>query len=360
MDLNRIICDHLAEGGKGALATIVRKAGAAPRDKGTQMFVTAGGKIYGTIGGGLMEADVLRTAMDVIVTGRHQIIHLSMDGQRENEGGMICGGNVDVFVESVDDRQKEVYEAIRNAIKRDAKGVIVTRYSDSEFSKSLLLNDGTVAGDPLDHAVSARLSANGEKLMLEEGLIAAPIFVRSRLYIFGAGHVSQYVCRIADIAGFDVIVIDDRADYCNRTRFPEAKETVTEAFDTVFDRLPFDGTEYVVIATRGHKHDALVLCHVLRRQTRYVGMIGSARKTKMVFSHLRAEGTEERILAQVYAPIGLDIGSETPQEIAVSIVAELIKVRRRQNVGREPSGVRDDQTGSRSHRSPDHHKILFG
>jgi xanthine dehydrogenase accessory factor len=184
--------------------------------------------------------------------------------------------------------------------------------------------------------------------------------MRPRLYIFGAGHVSQYISRVAHMTDFDVIVIDDRADYCNEARFPEAKETIVEAFDDVFEHLPFRGGEYVVIVTRGHKHDALVLGHVLKEPTRYVGMIGSARKTKMVLNHLRAEGIEESLLARVYAPIGLDIGAETPQEIGVSIVAELIKVRHEPEAGQGPSGARRDSAKGGSHHGPDHHKILFG
>jgi xanthine dehydrogenase accessory factor len=360
MDLNKVISDHLARGERGALATITEKVGAAPGDEGARMFVTSEGRVYGTIGGGLLEAGVWRAAIDAIATGRHRMLRFRMDGKGVGDEDMVCGGSVSLFIEPIDARQGELYDAIRNVIKRDAKGLIVTRYTDSTLSKSLLHSDGTVAGDPLDHTVVARLSVHAERPVLEDGLIAVPILTRSRLYIFGAGHVSQYISRIADMTHFDVTVIDDRADYCNEVRFPEAKEVIVEAFDTVFEHLPFYGSDYVVIVTRGHKHDALVLGHVLKRPTRYLGMIGSTRKTKMIFSHLNAKGFDERLLTQVYAPIRLDIGSETPQEIAVSIVAELIKVRREPEARREPSAARPDGPEGRSHHSPDHHKILFG
>ncbi len=360
MNLNGIISDHLARGEKGALATVTERVGTAPGEDGARMFVASEGKIYGTIGGGLVEADVRLAAMDVIATGRHRMLHLRMDGKGVGDGEMICGGNLSVFIEPIDERQRELYDAIRNVTKRDAKGLIVTRYTDARLFKSLLHSDGTVAGDPLDHTVTARLSVNAERPVMEDGLIAVPILTRSRLYIFGAGHVSQYISRIADMTHFDVTVIDDRADYCNEVRFPEAKEVIVDQFGAVFQRLPFHGGEYVVIVTRGHKHDALVLGHVLERPTRYVGMIGSARKTKMVYGHLKAKGVDERLLTKVYAPIGLDIRSETPQEIAVSIVAELIKVRREPEAGRVTSATRPAGIDGRSHHSPDHHKILFG
>ncbi len=361
MDLNGIISDHLARGEKGALATITKKVGAAPREEGAQMFVASEGTIYGTIGGGLVEADVRQAAADVIATGHYRMLHFKMDWKEVGDEEMICGGNVSVFIEPIDDRQRDVYDAVRNVIKRDAKGLIVTRYADSKLLKSLLRSDGTVAGDPIDCTVTARLSVNTEKPILQDGLIAVPILTRSCLYIFGAGHVSQYISRMADMTHFDVIVIDDRADYCSEVRFPEAKEVVVEGFDKVFEHLSFCGSEYVVIVTRGHKHDALVLGHVLKRPTRYVGMIGSVRKTKMVFGHLKDKGAvDERLFAQVYAPIGLDIGAQTPQEIAVSIVAELIRVRREPEAGRAPSTARPRSAEGRPHHSPDHHKILFG
>jgi xanthine dehydrogenase accessory factor len=128
---------------------------------------------------------------------------------------------------------------------------------------------------------------------------------------------------------FNTVVIDDRPDFANRERFPEAQEIIVDDFRKVFQRLTFYGNEYVAIVTRGHKHDALVLEEVMRRPTRYVGMIGSKRKNRLILDHLKAKGFEEAALAAVHAPIGLGIRAETPQEIAVSIVAELIAVRRR-------------------------------
>lgn len=360
MDLNAIIADHLARGERGALATIVAKVGSAPRDEGARMFVTAQGEAFGTIGGGVVEAKVCVEALRAIERGQHRMFRFEMDGKEAAEEGMICGGEVDIFIEPVEARHKEVYAAASNATKRCAKGFIITRYSEAGLSKSFLLDSGAVTGDPLDEQTKARVSAAGAAPIASAGFIAVPIMTRCPLYVFGAGHVSQHICRIASMVNFDVTVIDDRKDYSNRVRFPDARETIAEDFITVFDRLPFSGSEYVVIVTRGHKHDALALEQTLKRQTRYVGMIGSRQKTKLVFDHLRQKGVNEALFTRVFAPIGLDISAETPEEIAVSIVAELILVRGRPGAGRSQSlrPTASDRI-SRPH-SPDHHKVLFG
>ena len=128
---------------------------------------------------------------------------------------------------------------------------------------------------------------------------------------------------------FNVVVVDDREDFANRERFPEAQEIIVDDFQRVFESLRFHGNEYVAVVTRGHKHDALVLEEVLKRPTRYVGMIGSRRKSALILDHLRQKGIDEDALKSVHAPIGLDIEAETPQEIAVSIVAELIEAKRK-------------------------------
>lgn len=360
MDLYSLISDHLAKGKNGALATIVEKIGAAPRDQGAKMFITAEGDIFGTIGGGAVEAQTRLEAIKVIETERHRMLVFKMDGKSAAEEDMICGGNISIFIEPVEARHKEVYDAVSNAVKRCTEGFIVTRYTDAEISKSLFTLAGATVGDALDEETKARISDTGRGVIFSPGFLAIPLLVRSALYIFGAGHVSQHIARIAGMVNFDITVIDDREEYCNAGRFPDARETIVVNFNAAFKDLLFSGSEYVVIVTRGHKHDALVLKQVLRRPVRYIGMIGSRRKTAMVFDHLRSEGIEDTLFTQVFAPIGLDIGAETPEEIAVSIVAELIHVRSQPVSERHTSTLQAVKTKSTRPHFPDHHKILFG
>ncbi len=187
-----------------------------------------------------------------------------------------------------------------------------------------------VAGDPIDEEIGADFQRyiSEKRPAVIGNTIIEPLQTSPVLYIFGAGHVSQYVSRVAAMVDFNVTVIDDREEFANRERFPEAERVIVDDFTRVFEQLSFHGNEYVVILTRGHKHDALVLEQVMKRPSRYVGMIGSKRKTRMVMDYMRQQGFDDKTLESVYAPIGIAINSETPQEIAVSIAAELIKVRR--------------------------------
>jgi xanthine dehydrogenase accessory factor len=331
MDLYSIIDEYLAKGEGGALATIVKKLGAAPREEGAKMFIGSDGKFYGTVGGGCIEAEVWQEARKVIKAGKAKLLHYTMDGRQLEDEGMICGGNVDIFVEPVKEKYRGLYRAIPELERLSASALLVTRFSDEGFSKSLIKEDGTVAGDPVDEEIGAHFQehiAAKKPTVIGGDTIVEPVQTCPFLYIFGAGHVSQYVSRVAAMVDFNVTVIDDRAEFANQERFPEAERVLAEDFAQVFDQLGFHGTEYVVILTRGHKHDALVLEQVMKKPTRYVGMIGSKRKTKMVMDYMRQKGFDEELLGSVYAPIGIDINSETPQEIAVSIVGELIKVRR--------------------------------
>src|SRR5437667_1868518 len=155
-----------------------------------------------------------------------------------------------------------------------------------------------------------------------------PVLPPASLYIFGAGHVALSLYRTATNAGFDVSIIDDRESYANRERFPDAKEVIAEDYDKAMSRLAPSETSYIVIVTRGHRDDMRVLRWAVQTQARYIGMIGSKRKTISIFRELTKEGVPAQLFERVHAPVGLDIGAITPEEIAVAITAELIAVRR--------------------------------
>ncbi len=331
MDVYQAVEEYLSAGRRGALATIVKKLGAAPREEGAKMFIGDDGSFFGTIGGGCVEAEVWQAAKAVAKTGKVKLLSYRMDGKVVEDEGMICGGNVDIFLEPVFERYKDLYTKVRALEKGGKDAFIITRYSDDSFQKSLVLHDGSVIGDTLDSDVleQCRSRSRDRRPLMQDGTLVEPIVSSSLLYLFGAGHISQYVAQIASMVDFNIIVVDDRDDFANRERFPEAQEVIVEDFHRVFERINFHGSEYVAILTRGHKHDADVLEEVMKRPTRYVGMIGSKRKTKMVMDHLKRKGIDQEALKSVHAPIGIDIKSETPQEIAVSIVAELIEVKRK-------------------------------
>jgi len=158
-------------------------------------------------------------------------------------------------------------------------------------------------------------------------LFVEPILADPILYIFGGGHVSAQIIPLASRVGFKVEVIDDRPEFADARKFPDAAKVHQYPFQGVVGKLPVDESSYLVIVTRGHIHDKTVLEQCLRSKAKYIGMIGSRRKKAMIYDKLLEEGFTQSDLDQIHAPIGLDIGAETPEEIAVSIVAELIQVR---------------------------------
>jgi len=252
---------------------------------------------------------------------------------------------------------KDIYDEI---IKLQAKGecaalatVISTSGSTPRDagSKMLVRQDGTILGTVGGSLMEGQVQEEAKNVIREGkpkildfeitgkdkgGMICGgvakvyiePIVALSTMYIFGGGHISFSLARIGKMVGFRVVVIDDRAEYANPKRFPEADATIADDYTKAFSQIAINDFSYIVIVTRGHAHDQTVLEWALTTDAYYIGMIGSRKKTKKLFDNLIAQGTSQEALKQVYTPIGLDIKAETPEEIAVSIMAEIIKIRR--------------------------------
>jgi xanthine dehydrogenase accessory factor len=243
-----------SEGKSGALATIVSTKGSTPREIGAKMLILEDGKFLGSVGGGCMEAEVWQEARKVMAEDRPKTIHLDLTGKEAEEGGMVCGGVMDIYIE--------------------------------------------------------------------------PITPPPRVFLFGGGHISVFVSKMSTLVGFQVVVVDDRPQFANQERFPEADEVIAEEFPFVFPKLKVNKSSYLVIVTRGHAYDQEVLEWALGQEVKYIGMIGSRKKIQTVYDALKQKGIPPDQLQRVYAPIGLNIGALTPEEIAVSIVAQMIQVRR--------------------------------
>jgi xanthine dehydrogenase accessory factor len=329
MDIHETIEEYLKEQKTGILATVITRAGSAPRDVGAKMFVGEDGKLYGTIGGGRLEHGAYQEAMSMMGKGSPKLLHIRMNAKEVASDGMICGGDVDVLLEPVLEQYRVLYSRLEYLEKRGKRGVLVTRFNGKDFAKTLIEDNLTTSGDNISEKDRDIFLQHlyETKPCVSDDLVIEPLQVSVALYIFGAGHVSQYIAKVAKMVDFSVTVIDDREEFANKERFPDADEVIVEDFQNVFDRLRFTGKEFVAIVTRGHQYDAGVLGETLKRQTRYVGMIGSKRKVAIVFDYLKKSGFDDEAIKKVHAPIGLAIHAETPQEIAISIVAELIKVR---------------------------------
>jgi xanthine dehydrogenase accessory factor len=253
-----------------------------------------------------------------------------------------------------------IYEEIVKLQREGRRGAVATivnsRGSIPSFqsAKMLIRDDGTIAGTIGGGCVEAEVWQVAREVIAQEkprsltfdlnqdpkydtGLVCGgtleifiePILPPADLYIFGAGHVAASLYKVARIAGFDVTVVDDREAYANRERFPEAQQVIAEDFDKAAAQLAPSESSYIVIVTRGHRDDMRVLRWAVQTPARYVGMIGSKRKTITIFKELQQEGVPAHLFDRVHAPVGLDIGAITPEEIAVSITAELIAKRRK-------------------------------
>jgi xanthine dehydrogenase accessory factor len=255
MDIFEEIARLRKAGIKAALATIVNVRGSIPSYESAKLLVREDGSLFGTVGGGCVEAEVWETARQVMREEIPRKLTFNLNNDPSYDTGLLCGGTLEVFVE--------------------------------------------------------------------------PILPTPYVYIFGAGHVSLSLSKAATLAGFRTVIVDDRDTYANRERFPEAAEIYADDYDAVFERLQPNSSSFLIAVTRGHRDDMRVLRWAVGTEARYIGMIGSKRKVMEIVQYLEEkEGIPSARLARVHAPVGLEIGAVAPEEIAISIVAEMIAVRR--------------------------------
>ena len=247
------VAEALDKGELAALVTIVAATGSTPQRVVAKMLVFPDGRLICTIGGGCYDNDAFWKAREAITTRKPQLVHYELDDDFAQETGLICGGQMSVYIE--------------------------------------------------------------------------PIEPSPELYVIGAGHVGYHLVTMAQEVGFQVHVVDDREKLASRDRFPNAPEVVTEDIPAWLERTKLPVHAYVVIVTRGHTNDLDALRALAPRELRYVGLIGSRAKVARISDQLLSEGMAPEVLTQVHAPIGLEIGAVSPQEIAVSILAELIAVK---------------------------------
>ena len=254
MDLYDEIVRLRKLGQKCAVATIVQVNGSIPSFESAKILVREDGSFMGTVGGGCVEAEVWNAAREVIETEKPRHLSFSLGQDAAYDEGLICGGQLNIFVE--------------------------------------------------------------------------PVIPQPRAFIFGGGHVSKSISKVATLAGFSTSIVDNREAFANQERFPEAEATYAEEYEDVFPKLPVNSSSYIIIVTRGHRDDMRVLRWAVNTPAKYIAMIGSKRKTISVVHELEKEGIPREAFEKVFAPMGLEIGAEMPEEIAISVVAEMIAVRR--------------------------------
>ncbi|MCA9099504.1 MAG: XdhC family protein [Planctomycetales bacterium] len=322
-----------------ACCRIVATRGSTPQKAGAAMLVFADGSQAGTLGGGCVEADVKRKAITLIEQGDAEIVHFQLDDDYGWDDGLICGGRMSVLIEPIRSAGDAAYfqtlyesghDGYTEAIVFDeASGLAAPAcYAIAEDGRLLAANHYGRDATDVPQAIRDQLPPPDRRgrPSAAHGVAMIPAVARCRLLIVGAGHVGQAVARLASQVEFDVWIVDDRGDFASAERFPTAERIIVGP-PAVLKETGVTANTYCLIVTRGHNHDEESLLYLAQRGARYVGMIGSRRKIKLIFDDLLAEGIAAEALSAVHAPVGIDIGSQTVPEIAVSIVAELIAHR---------------------------------
>jgi xanthine dehydrogenase accessory factor len=332
-----------------AYTALVETRGSTPQKAGAAMLVFPDGSQAGTLGGGCVEAEVKRRALRLIDHGETELLTFQLDDNYGWDDGLICGGRMKMLVDPVrpgDDQSyfEKLHSLVLAGTACTEAVVIDPEKAGGHAADRFLLNaQGQVIASraksamPVAVADHLRPVQQRPRAYVDQGISYLPYLERCRLIIVGAGHVGQRVAALAAEVDFDVWVVDDREEFCNSQRFPAASRLVVGSIDTALSGLEIDARTYCLIVTRGHHHDEEALYHLAETPATYVGMIGSRRKIKLIFDDLLAEGISREALARVSAPLGIDIGSQTVAEIAVSIVAELIAHR---NLGGLPPEIR--------------------
>ncbi len=351
-EIIRKVTESLSSGRSLVLATVISRAGSGPREPGAMMAILEREPVIGTVGGGILEDQVLTAAGKTINNGQSLLCHFFLTGERAAEGEMICGGRMEVLVQYLDAAAHccpDIFQKILTGWKKGVplrlvRSIEVTRKiadRKSGAAEHVETGLGLLEGDRLERG-SLDISGFNAKWIKESCVAAKPLLKSSRnvhyffqplpppdtVFIFGAGHIGKELAILCAPIGFRTVVVDDRNEFANAGRFPSSDMIVlVDSFRDCLSGLNIGDNDYIVIVTRGHAHDQAVLALALRTRARYIGMIASRRKRDVTYGALRSKGFSDRDLQRVHSPIGLAIGAQTPAEIALSIAAELISVR---------------------------------
>jgi xanthine dehydrogenase accessory factor len=346
VDLFRTALDLLGAGRPFAMVTVLRADGSTPVKAGARAIVEGDGRIHGTVGGGSVEVEAQRRGRLTISTGEADILDFNLSGLDVDDASPICGGSMRLLVDASPSASQADYREAVEALARRERGVWLTTLCHSAAlevrSRFVSEKDLDAEARPLESEAlrSCLAGETSETFVLPAGqrresieVFAEPLIPRPVLLIVGGGHIGQAVAAQACLVGFDIVAIDDRPEFTDAALFPPGTRTVCGDAAKELAAFPVQGDTFIVIVTRGHQSDASALRASLRRPAAYLGMIGSRRKIPILRREFLdrgwATGAE---LDRLYAPIGLDIGAATVPEIATSIVAQLIAVRRKHDI----------------------------
>ncbi|MGQ9671819.1 MAG: XdhC family protein [Candidatus Aminicenantales bacterium] len=340
----------LKKGGRFALGTIIEAKGSTPQGVGASALFSRRGLVLGTLGGGLVELEAHRQARESLAKGLSFIYELKLTGDRSSPEAL-CGGSVRVLMDAMPGQSLGAFELMQKSLHLRRPGVLITRIGLSSASRASIRRSWWEAGkdkkksragedfltreelEAVLHEKKPRLSPLGQtddKKAKRRFFFLEPLFPQPRLVIVGAGHIGQALAPLGKRLDFEVTVIDDRPEYARARRFPEADSLIVKDIEAAVRNFPISSDTYIVILTRGHRHDAEALRACIHSRAGYIGMIGSRRKVALMRQEFLEKGWATAAeFDRIHAPIGLKIGSKTVEEIAVSIAAELVLVRSR-------------------------------
>jgi xanthine dehydrogenase accessory factor len=343
----KLLCDEvirLLESGESFIqATILQSNDSTPRGEGASMLIRSEGRTFETVGGGALEGGIISAAPEVFRSKRAQIVEVLLDGNDAAAPGVICGGAAIVLIDHIDAGHPgnlEFFSALRTTLRSGQRARILTVAPVSGGGdgavrhQCLLMQDGELFGiaglspDVLK-AIGSRSGSYDTFTKLDSfEVYMLSVGTDGTAYIFGAGHCGEKLAPVLATVGFGTVIIDDRTEFANAERFPMVDQIlVPDTMDQPFNDMEMGDDSYIVIVTRGHAHDELVLRCALRTSAGYIGMIGSKRKRESIYDNMLADGFKQSDIDRVFSPIGMDIGAETPEEIAISIAAEMVKLR---------------------------------
>lgn len=320
----------LQNGEDAVLATVIDSAGSAPRGPGAQMLVTPK-RVCGTVGGGVMEHKAGQLAREALAEKRPRTQLFPLH-QKEGGLGAVCGGDVTVRFQYLSAQDMAARAAAEGAAAMFARGekswMVLNLTAEKEGGLSVYGVQRGVCGAPVPAPVLERLGALPAQIESEGSTYFVQPLVRGgRVYIFGGGHVAQALVPVLATVDFRCVVLEDRAEFCNPALFPGVETVRQIDMKRIGDFVKVGPEDFICIMTRGHADDFTSEVFALHTPARYIGLMGSRTKVAFVHQKLREVGFTDADLARVTTPIGLDIRSETPAEIAVSIAAQLIEVR---------------------------------
>lgn len=331
-DIFSAAAESLRQGDPVLYVSVIASSGSTPRGEGAAMMVFPNGESIGTIGGGAVEFAAQKKAAVLLADKRSECACYILDRNEVEDLGMICGGDVTVYFQYLDPADKNNYEMMdycSTAFNRYGSTWLVRRIQNEQVSgMGVYDSKGLHFTDCIsEELLRKHLSSRTELIKGDVEYYIEPITFAGRVYVFGGGHVGQQLVPVLAHIGFSVTLYEDREKFADPELFPDASEIILGDFSKIDEKVKITEDDYVVIMTRGHQMDYELLAQTLLTPAYYIGCIGSRSKIAATKKRLADVGIDEEMFARVNTPIGLSIGAQTPEEIAISIAAEMIQKR---------------------------------